>query len=79
VPRQFESAGTEMYQDALVASSMENGVTIISFDRRQHDFQQALGMQARPCWRKASYHVDVHALSTLHHPMTYRVILAQGF
>jgi len=75
----FESAVTEMSQDAFVGSSMENGVTIITFDLRQHDFQQELGTQARLCWRKASYHVDVHELSTFHNPMTYRFILAQGF
>jgi hypothetical protein len=31
----FESAVTEMYQDAFVGSSIENGVTIITFDLRQ--------------------------------------------
>jgi hypothetical protein len=79
VQMQFESAVTEMYQDAFVGSSIENGVTIITFDLRQHDFQQELGTQARLCGRKASYHVDVHELSTFHHPITYRFILAQGF
>jgi Transposase len=54
-------------------------VTIITFDLRQHDFQQELGRQARPCWRKESYHVDVHELSTFHNPITYRFIIAQGF
>ena len=48
VQMQFESAVTEMYQDAFVGSSVENGVTIITFDLRQHDFQQDLGMQVRP-------------------------------
>jgi hypothetical protein len=79
VQMQFESAVTEMYQDAFVGSSIENGVTIITFDLRQHDFQQELGTSARLCWRKASYHVDVHELSTFHNPITYRFILAQGF
>ena len=79
VQMQFESAVTEMYQDAFVGSSIENGMTIITFDLRQHDFQQELGTQARLCWRKASYHVDVHELSPFHHPITYRFILAQGF
>jgi hypothetical protein len=79
VQMQFESAVTERYQDAFVGSSMENGVTIITFDLRQHDFQQELGMQARPCWRKESYHVDVHELSTFHNPITYRFVIAQGF
>ena len=78
VQMQFESAVTEMYQDAFVGSSIENGVTIITFDLRQHDFQQELGIQARPCWRKESYHVDVHELATFHNPMTYRFIVAQG-
>ncbi len=75
---QFASAVTEMYQDAFVGSSIENGVTIITFDLRQHDFQQELGTPARLCWRKASYHVDVHELSTFHNPLQYRCIVAQG-
>jgi hypothetical protein len=79
VQMQFESAVTAMSQDAFVGSSIENGVTIITFELRQHDFPQELGMQARPWWRKESYHVDVHELSTLHNPMTSRFILAQGF
>ena len=78
VQMQFESAVTEMYQDAFVGSSIENGVTIITFDLRQHDFQQELGTPARLCWRKASYHVDVHELSTFHNPLQYRCIVAQG-
>ena len=75
---QFESAVTEMYQDAFVGSSIENGTTVIQFDPRQHNFQQELGPQATLCWRKESYHVDVHELSTFHNPILYRFILAQG-
>jgi hypothetical protein len=78
VQMQFESAVTEMYQDAFVGSSIENGVTIITFDLRQHDFHQELGTPARLCWRKESYHVDVHELSTFHNPIKYRFIVAQG-
>jgi Transposase len=78
VQMQFTSAVTDMYQDAFVGSSMENGTTIITFDLRQPDFQQELGTQARLCWRKESYHVDVHELSTFHNPITYRFVLAQG-
>jgi len=40
VQMRFESAVTEIYQDAFVGSSIENGVTMITFDLRQHDFQQ---------------------------------------
>ena len=78
IQMQFASAVTEIYEDAFVGSSMENGTTIITFDLRQHDFQQELGTQAKLCWRKESYHVDVHELSTFHTPMTYRFIIAQG-
>ena len=46
VQMQFESAVTEMYQDAFVGSSIENGATIITFDLRQHDFQHELGTTA---------------------------------
>jgi hypothetical protein len=78
VQMQFESAVTEMYQDAFVGSAIENGTTIIQFDLRKHDFQQVLGTTAKLSWRQESYHVDVHELSTFHHPMTYRFIVAQG-
>jgi hypothetical protein len=37
-----------------------------------------LGTKATLCWRKESYQVDVHELSTFHNPMTYRFIVAQG-
>src|ERR671931_462024 len=78
VQMQFESAVTEMYQNAFVGSSIENGTTIIQFDLRKHDFQQALGTKATLCWRKDSYQVDVHELSTFHNPIKYRFIVAQG-
>ena len=60
------SAITEIDQDAFVGSSIENGTTVIQFDLRTHDFQQALGTTAPICWRKESYHVDGHELSTFH-------------
>jgi len=78
VQMQFESVVTEIYQDAFVGSSIENGMTIIQFDLRKHNFHQELGTQAKLCWRKESYHVDVHELSTFHNPIIYRFILAQG-
>ncbi len=78
VQRQFTSAVTERYQDACVGSAMENGTTILPFDLRQLDFQRALGTTSTICWRKDPYHVDMHELSTFHHPMTYRFIVAQG-
>src|ERR1041384_3859215 len=78
VQMQFTSAVTERYQDAFVGSSIENGATIIQFDLRQHDFHDDLGTQATICWRKDSYHVDVHELSTFHNPILYRFIVAQG-
>ena len=78
VQMQCESAVTAMSQDAFVGSAIEHGTTIIMFDLRQHDFHQALGTQAKRCWRQEAYHVNVHELSTLHHPMQYRCIFAQG-
>ncbi len=78
VQMQFASVVTEIYQDAFVGSSIENGMTIIQFDLRKHDFHQELGTRATLCWRKESYHVDVHELSTFHNPILYRFILAQG-
>ncbi len=78
VQMQFTSAVTERYQDACVGSAMENGTTIIQCDLRQHDFHSELGTQAKLWWRKDSYHVDVHELSTFHNPIAYRFIVAQG-
>ena len=78
VQMQFTSAVTERYQDAFVGSAIENGTTIIQFDLRKHDFHHELGTQAKLWWRKESYHVDVHELSTFHNPMMYRFIVAQG-
>src|SRR6266511_6066311 len=78
VQMQFTSAVTELYQDAFVGSVIENGTTIIQFDLRQHDFHYELRTEAQICWRKESYHVDVHELSTFHNPITYRFIVAQG-
>src|SRR2546425_3216512 len=78
VQRQLTSAVTEIYQDACVGSSLENGTTVIQFDLRQHNFQQELGTKATLCWRKESSHVDVHELSTFHNPILYRFIVAQG-
>ena len=41
-------------------------------------FNSELGTTATICWRKESYHVDIHELSTFHNPITYRFIVAQG-
>src|SRR5215831_14400828 len=71
VQMQFESAVTEMYQDAFVGSSIENGATIITFDLRQRDLQQELGATSTLSWRKEAYHVDIHELSTFHNPMIF--------
>jgi len=79
VQMQFESAVTEIYQDAFVGSSIEDGATIIQFDLRKCDFQRELGTTATICWRKDIYHVDVHELSTFHNPIKYRFIVAQGY
>jgi hypothetical protein len=78
VQMQFESAVTEMYQNAFVGSSIENGTTIIQFDLRKLDFQRELGTTSPICWRKTPYHVDIHELSTFHNPIKYRFIVAQG-
>jgi len=78
VQMQFESVVTELYQDAFVGSSIENGTTIMQFDLRKRDWQGALGTTATICWRQEPYHVDIHELSTFHNPIKYRFIVAQG-
>jgi hypothetical protein len=78
VQMQFESVVTEMYEDAFVGSSIEHGVTVITFDLRNLDFQQELGTTSTITWRKDTYHVDVHELSTFHNPIQYRFLVAQG-
>jgi hypothetical protein len=57
---------------------MANGTTMIQCALRPHDVHSELGTQAKLWWRKDSYHVEVHALSTFHHPMASRFIVAQG-
>jgi len=47
-------------------------------DLRKHNFSQELGTKAPLCWRKASYHVDVHELSTFHNPILYCFIVTQS-
>ena len=79
VQTQFESVVTEMYQEVFVGSSIENGTTLIKFDLRKLDFQRKFGTTSTIYWRKDSYHVDVHELSTFHNPIQYRFILAQGY
>ncbi len=78
IQMQVASAVTEIDEDACVGSSRENGTTMILFALRQHDFHQELGTQATLWWRTDSSHVDVHELSTFHHPILSRCIVAQG-
>jgi hypothetical protein len=78
VQMQFESAVTEMYQDAFVGSSIENGATIIAFDLRQRDCPQAFGATAPLYWRQEASPVGSHDLSTFPHPMQDRFLFAQG-
>jgi Transposase len=78
VQMQFESVVTEMYQDAFVGSSIENGTTVIQFDLRNLDFQRVLETTSTICWRKEPYAVEIHELSTFHNPIKYRFIVAQG-
>jgi hypothetical protein len=76
VQMQFESAVTELYEDAFIGSSIENGTTIIQFDLRKLDFQRVLETTSTICWCKAPYAVEVHELSTFHNPIKYRFIRA---
>src|SRR5712664_2726264 len=78
VQMQFESAVTELYEDAFIGSSIENGTTIIQFDLRKLDFQRVLETTSTICWCKAPYSVEVHELSTFHNPIEYQFIVAQG-
>jgi len=78
VQRQFESVVTEMYEDAFVGSSIENGTTIIQFDLRKLDFQRVLETPSTICWRQEPYSVEIHELSPFHNPIKYRFIVAQG-
>lgn len=74
----FSNSKSLLAQDAFVGSSIANGATIMTFDLRKLDFQRALGTPSPICGRKEPYHVDLHELSTFHHPMLYRFIVAQG-
>jgi hypothetical protein len=78
VQMQFASAVTAMSQDAFVGSSSEDGATIIPCDLRPHDLPPDVGTTSTLSWRKEAYHVDSHALSTVHNPIKYRFLFAQG-
>jgi hypothetical protein len=78
VQRQFASAVTDLYEDAFIGSSIENGTTIIQVDLRTLDLQRVLGTPSTIWWCKTPYAVEVHELSTFHNPIKYRFILAQG-
>ncbi len=78
VQRQCESVVTEIYQDAFVGSSIDNGTTISQFGLRKHTLQQEVGTPAPLWWHQESDHVDVHELSTFHKPILSRFLLAQG-
>ena len=78
VQMQFESVVTEMYEDAFVGSSIENGTTIIQCDLRKLDFQRVLETTSTICWRQEPYSVEIHELSPFHNPIKYRFIVAQG-
>jgi hypothetical protein len=69
---------TDLSQDALVGSSIENGTMIMQCALRKRAFPCALGTPATIGWRQAPYPVDLHELSTFHHPIQYRVIIAPG-
>jgi hypothetical protein len=71
VPRQVESAVTERSQDALGGSSSATGATLITCARRQHALYHEVGATASLAWRKAAYHGDSQALSTVHKPLQY--------
>jgi hypothetical protein len=78
VQRQFASVVTEMYEDAFVGSSIENGTTITQFDLRQLDFQRGLETTSTICGRQEPSAVEMHDLSPFHNPITYRFIVAPG-
>jgi hypothetical protein len=69
VQRQFESAVTEMYEEACVGSTIENGTTRIIFALRKLAVPHTLGTPSAICWRKDCDHIDMHELSTFHNPI----------
>ena len=79
VQRPCTAAVTEIAQDAWVGSAMENGTPVSPFALRQHDVPQEWGTTATLCGRQASSQVEGQALSTFHHPMTYRCSIAPGY
>jgi hypothetical protein len=52
VQRQFASAVTDLYEDAFIGSSIENGTTIIQVDLRTLDLQRVLGTPSTIWWCK---------------------------
>ena len=74
----FASVGTAISQDAVGGSSIANGTTMMQFDRRQPAVHCALGTTATLCGRQEPSPLDMHDLSTCHHPRTSRFLVAQG-
>jgi hypothetical protein len=82
VQMQFESVVTELYEDAFVGSSIENGTTIIQCDLRKLDLQRALATTSPICWRKEPYAVEIHELSTHRSPkfgVKTEIALSSGY
>jgi hypothetical protein len=78
VQMQFESGVTERYEDALSGSSIAQGTTIMPCDLRTLALHRVLETPSTSCWGKAPDAVEVHELSTCHHPIQSRFSVAPG-
>lgn len=75
----FDSAVVEAHQDVFTRSYIEGRNTIIEFDMRKRDYQEALNTRSMISWSSNGYTVDIYELSTFHNPVIYRFMVAQGY
>jgi hypothetical protein len=75
---EFESSVTNAYGDVFIKSYIENKTTIIEFDLRNRNYRKELNAKSNVKWDGVPYSVDISELSTMHCPIKYRFIIAQG-
>ncbi|GAB6147130.1 hypothetical protein [Desulfocicer niacini] len=62
----FESSVTEANKDVYTGSFLEGKKTIIEFDMRKRDWQEALQTNSKISWYSKTSKVDIYEFSTFH-------------
>ncbi len=75
----FETSVTEANKDVYTGSFIEGKKTIIEFDMRKRDWQQALQTNSKISWYPQTSKIDIYEFSTFHCPIVYRFTMARGY